>query len=161
MLISAIAAMSENRVIGKGNQLPWHIPRDMKWFRKTTLGHPIIMGRKTFESVNKVLPGRENIIVSRQMDYQVPGGFVVSTLENALELCKGKADEVFIVGGAELYRLALPQLDRLYLTQIHQIIEGDAFFPEFSWDDFKLVSREDYKEEYSFSFFILERILKK
>jgi len=155
--ISAIVAMSLNRVIGKNNQLPWKISEDLKRFKTITTGHPIVMGRKTFESIGRVLPHRENIIISRQMGYRVEGAQVVQSLEGALELCKGKTDEVFIIGGAEIYRLALSQTDRLYLTLIHQEIEGDAFFPEFARSEFTEVSREDHQDPIPYSFLVLDR----
>lgn len=132
-IISAIAAMSENRMIGQDNKLPWHVPEDLKHFKDTTRGKPIIMGRKTFESLGcKPLPGRKNIILTRSENYVVHEGvYVFSKLENAIEEAKkDEKDEVFIGGGEEIYRLAMPLTDRIYLTIIHTTVDGDAKFPE-------------------------------
>jgi dihydrofolate reductase len=156
--ISAIVAMSENRVIGKSNRLPWNIPEDLKHFRKVTSGHPIVMGRKTFESIGRVLPGRENIVISRTMTSDIPGLRVVRSLEEAITSCQGKAEEIFIIGGGEIYRMALPKVDRIYLTLVHQEIEGDAFFPEIPSDQFKQVSSESRTEPLKYSFLVLDRI---
>lgn len=157
MLLSAIVGMSENRVIGKNNQLPWHLSEDLKRFKKITLGHPVILGRKTYESIGRLLPGRPHVIISRQKDYKVPGATVVSSLEDALELYRGSDEEVFIIGGAEIYRLALPKVQKIYLTLVHQEIEGDAFFPEISSENFHEVSREDFQGPLPYSFLVLEK----
>lgn len=146
MKISMIAAMGTNRVIGRGGDLPWHIPEDLKFFKRTTKGHAIIMGRKTFDSIGKrPLPHRENIVLTRQRDYEVPEGVrVFASLEESLDYLreKGDEDEAFIVGGSEIYRQGLEHADRIYLTEIEQSFDGDTFFPEFSKDDFREVSRE-------------------
>jgi len=160
MKLSIVVAMSENRVIGIKNQLPWKIPEDLKRFKEITWGHPVIMGRKTFESIGRLLPGRENIILSRQVDCSIAGGLSFSSLDKALEHCKkenSEKGEVFIIGGAEIYRMAIQQVDRIYLTMIHKSFEGDAFFPEFS-QDFREVHREDREGPISFSFLIFDRI---
>ena len=182
MIVSAIAAMAENWVIGSNNALPWKLQDDLVRFRKTTMNHPIIMGRKTFESIGRILPGREHFIVSRNAGYIVPGAEVVSSLEQAVKLCEGKTDEVFIIGGAEIYRQSLPWIDRLYLTIIHQQILGDAHFPPIQFElskegsgisfplnlshqrldqmipAFKTVSQEDHLEaSLPYSFLILEK----
>jgi dihydrofolate reductase len=128
MIISIIAAMAENRVIGRGGAIPWDIPADRRRFRELTMGHPVIIGRKTFESIGCQLPGRMNIILSRQQKFRANGCCVAQTLEDALRACTG-ADEVFICGGEELYRLALPLAERIYLTVVHGEWGGDAFFP--------------------------------
>jgi dihydrofolate reductase len=128
LIISIIAAMAENRVIGRGGAIPWDIPADRRRFRELTTGHPIIMGRKTFESIGRQLPGRMNIILTRQQEFQANGCCVAQTLEDALLACTG-VDEVFICGGEELYRLALPLAERIYLTVVHGECGGDAFFP--------------------------------
>jgi dihydrofolate reductase len=128
MIISIIAAMAENRVIGRGGAIPWDIPDDRRRFRELTMGHPVIMGRKTFESIGRPLSGRRNIILSRRPDYRGEGCCVVHSLEDALSASAG-ADEVFICGGEELYRLALPLATRIYLTVVHGSCDGDAFFP--------------------------------
>ena len=159
MKVSIIVAMSENRVIGENNQIPWRISSDLKLFKRITMGHPIIMGRKTFESIGRILPGREHFIISRQTTYQVAGATVVSSIEQALELCRNKTDEAFIIGGAEIYRQTLAQADRIYLTQIHKVVSGDTFFPDFSRDAFREKSKEDLSEgEWSYSVSLLERI---
>nr|AIA17994.1 Dihydrofolate reductase [uncultured bacterium] len=157
MIISAIVAMSQNRVIGVNNQLPWKIPEDLKRFKTLTLGHPVIMGRKTYESIGKVLPGRENIIITRQPHYSVPGATVVSSVEEAIRHCEGKSGEIFMIGGAEIYRQVMPKIQRLYLTLIEKQFEGDAFFPTWGKDEFKEVSREERSDPISFSFLVLER----
>ncbi|HOP04329.1 MAG TPA: dihydrofolate reductase [Tenuifilaceae bacterium] len=128
-MISIIVAIAENNVIGKNNQLIWHISEDLKRFKLLTTGHCIIMGRKTFESIGKALPKRTNIVVSRNEKYRAEGCQVVNSLETALGLCPNY-DEVFIIGGGELYREALPLAKKLYITRIHRAYEGDTYFPE-------------------------------
>ena len=150
MKISIIVAMAENRAIGKDNQLLWHNSADLKRFKKITMGHPIIMGRKTFESIGKVLPGRQNIIITNQKDYQVEGGSVCHNAEAALQCCDN-AEEVFIIGGAQIYQMFLPLADRIYLTLIHQAYpDADTFFPEFDEDDFQEISHERHEGNYSY-----------
>jgi dihydrofolate reductase len=156
MQVSAIVAMSKNRVIGRENQLPWRLPEDLKRFKKITMNHPIIMGRKTFESIGRVLPGRANIIISRNSHFQAPGAKVVGSLEDALSLCKNEK-EVFIIGGAEIYKLAMSRIQRIYLTLVHQEIQGDAFFPAIDPGCFKETSREDFQEPFSHSYLVLDR----
>ncbi|KAB2970590.1 dihydrofolate reductase [Zoogloea sp.] len=136
-LLALIAACGKGRVIGIDNRLPWHLPEDMKHFRETTRGKPVIMGRKTWESLPdafRPLPGRNNIVVSRNARYSAAGGTVVGSLQAALAAA-GDADIAFVIGGAELYRQALPLADRLILTEIDQAYAGDAFFPEFKADE--------------------------
>ena len=128
MIISIIAAMAENRVIGRDGAIPWDIPDDRRRFRELTMGHPIIMGRKTFESIGRPLPGRRNIILTRLREYRREGCCVVHSLADALAAAGG-AEEVFICGGEELYRQALPLADRIYLTVVHGCCAGDAYFP--------------------------------
>ncbi len=142
MLISIIAAMSLNRAIGKNNQIPWHIPGEQQRFKQITWGHAIIMGRKTHESIGRALPGRTNIIITRQQNYSAPGCIVEHSLEAALNNCPPNETEVFIIGGEQIFRLALPLTQRIYLTIIQQEIEGDAFFPEFSPTEFKMIQLE-------------------
>src|SRR5665213_977224 len=141
MKISIIVAISENNAIGKNNQLLWHLPGDLKHFKDITSGHTIIMGRKTFDSVGKPLPNRRNIVVTRQT-LTIPGCEVVNSIDAALELCKGE-EEVFIGGGAEIYKTAMPHTDRIYLTIVHQPFEADTFFPETDQSEWRKVSRED------------------
>lgn len=159
--VSAIVAAAENNAIGKNNQLLWHLPNDLRFFKRTTLGHPVVMGRKTYESVGKPLPNRHNIIVTHQPDYTVVGAEVVHSLHEALSLCVGKA-EVFIVGGAEIYKQALPILGRIYLTRVHADVAGDTFFPDFDEREWVLVSEEshpaDDRHAYAYTFMVYERI---
>jgi len=155
MKISIIVAMAENRAIGKDNQLLWHISADLKRFKKITMGHPIIMGRKTFESIGKVLPGRQNIIITNQKDYPVEGGSVCHNAEAALQCCDN-AEEVFIIGGAQIYQMFLTRTDRIYLTLIHQTYpDADTFFPEYNAENFQQVSCVENEENYSYR--ILDR----
>lgn len=160
--ISAIAAMAENRVIGNNNEIPWHIPEDFAHFKRTTMGKPMIMGRKTFESLPGVLKGRTHIVISR-------GGFEhaeaqsVTSIEDAVTLAKEIAekdgqDEIFIIGGGEIYRQTLPMLDRLYLTIVHLQPEGDTQFPDFDRDDWMTMSEEKHDGNPAFTFLTLGRI---
>jgi dihydrofolate reductase len=153
MKVSLIAALSENGVIGVENRLPWNLPEDLKRFRELTTGHPIIMGRKTFESIGRVLSNRRNIIITRNTGYRVVGAEVAHSLEAALALT-AQASEVFVIGGAEIYRQALPLGHRLYLTRVHQQIEGDAFFPQWEEKEFRETQREDHP---GFSFLVYDR----
>lgn len=159
MIVSAIVAMAENNAIGKSNQLLWHMPNDLKHFKDITSGRTIIMGRKTFDSVGKPLPRRRNIVVTRQ-DITIPGCEVVRSIEDALALCKGE-DEVFIGGGAEIYKLAMPLTDRIYLTIIHKVFDADTFFPSIDKNEWKEVKRKDFdpdeKNAWPYSFITLER----
>jgi dihydrofolate reductase len=159
MIVSAIAAIGENHAIGKDNQLLWHMPNDLKHFKDITSGRTIIMGRKTFDSVGKPLPKRRNIVVTRQ-DITIPGCEVARSVEAALALCGGE-DEVFIGGGAEIYKLAMPLTNRMYLTIIHKNFEANAFFPEIDHKTWKETEREDHqpdaKNPYPYSFITLER----
>jgi dihydrofolate reductase len=146
MILSLIVAMSENRVIGREQQLPWSIPEDLKRLRAMTKGHPIVMGRKTFESIGRVLPDRTNIIVTRNPKYKVDGAVVVESVDKALEPYKNSNEEVFIFGGGEIFKQVVHKADRLYLTLVRQEVEGDTFFPQFSTDAFELTFREDHNE---------------
>lgn len=139
MHISIIAAMAENRVIGRGNEMPWHIPSELHRFKERTMGHPVVMGRKTFESIGNPLSGRKNIIISGQQDFAPEGCVVVRDLRSAIAAAEG-ADEVFICGGESVFREAMPFADRIYLTIIDEEFDGDAFFPEVP-DDFVEVER--------------------
>jgi dihydrofolate reductase len=151
--VSALVAMARNRVIGCNNALPWHLPPDLKHFKSLTMGHPIIMGRKTYESIGRPLPGRISIIVTRQADYEVPGAIVVDSIAQALHAVDGKAQEhnnpdstadgeAFVIGGAEIFRQALPLCDRIYITEIQADFEGDVLFPEFNLEEWIESSRE-------------------
>lgn len=160
MRISAIFAMSENRVIGKNNQLPWHLPADLKHFKQITMGNPILMGRKTYESIGKPLPGRCNIVITRDTNYQAPGCVVVNSVESALAAVKDN-DEIFIIGGALLYQETLPLTQRLYMTLIHHSFDGDTFFPALNENEWQEVERTDHpadeNNKYSYSFVTLDR----
>ena len=140
-MISIIVAMAKNRVIGANGAIPWHLPEELKRFKRLTLGHHIIMGRKTYESIGRLLPGRTTVIVTRQPDYTVPGAIVAASLEDAIARCAGD-DEVFVIGGAEIYRAALPVADRMYLTLVQAPAEGDIRFPAWETQDWDLISRE-------------------
>jgi dihydrofolate reductase len=145
MIVSIIAAMAENRVIGRDNEMPWEIPSELKRFKEITMGHPVIMGRKTFESIGHLLPGRKNIIITGQQDYSVPETVIVPDLQAALAACEG-SDEAFICGGDTVYRDALPLADRIYLTIIDEEFDGDSFFPEIP-DDFVEVRRTRVEDD--------------
>ncbi len=159
MTVSIIVAIGENHAIGKSNQLLWHMPNDLRHFKEITSGRTIIMGRKTFDSVGKPLPKRRNIVVTRQ-DITIPGCEVVKSIEDGLALCEGE-DEVFIGGGAEIYKLAMHLTDRIYLTIIHHSFDADTFFPEIDKTEWKEISRKDHqadeKNAYPYSFITLER----
>jgi len=161
MLLSAICAMSENRVIGFQNKLPWHLPADLRHFKKITIGHPIIMGRKTYESIGRALPDRCNVVITRDATFQAQGCIIVNSIEMALSAVS-YSEEVFIMGGAMLYQQLLPEVQRIYLTEIHHTFEGDAFFPEIDKTAWHEVERIDYpadeENRYSYSFVILERV---
>lgn len=140
-----IAAMARNRVIGRDNKLPWHIPEELRQFKETTMGFPMIMGRRTFDSLGAPLPGRRHLILSRNPEYRPRGGERASSLHQALELCSG-SDKVFIIGGAQIFQLALPLADTLRLTLLERDVAGDVFFPEFSASDFQLCEEQAYRE---------------
>lgn len=146
MKISLIVAFDENRLIGKNNELPWRLPADLKFFKNVTMGHSIIMGRKTFESIGKVLPGRTSVIVTRQNNYLAPGCIVVNSLEEAFEKCKNE-EQVFVIGGAELFKYALPLATDLYITEIHHEFDGDTWFPEIHDDQWQEISEETFKAD--------------
>ena len=162
MTLSIISAVAENRIIGNKNTLPWHMPADFKYFKEATLGKVIVMGLNTFKSIGeKPLPDRKNIILNNDPDYIPPEGcFVARSIDELLEMTKNEP-EVMICGGASVYKQFLPLAQKLYLTYIHQNFEGDTFFPEFDINEWKEVSREDYKPDeknlYKYSFVILER----
>lgn len=160
MQLSIIVAMDRNRVIGKGDTLPWYISSDLKNFKKITMGKPIIMGRKTHESIGRPLPGRENIILTRDKNYFSEGCTVLYSMDEIFEHYKN-VEEVMITGGSEIYKMSLDKASRLYLTEVHTEIAGDTFFPEFDHDEWREVSREDHssdeKNEFNYSFVLLER----
>ena len=160
-IISLIWAMADNRVIGIENRLPWKLPADMKWFREKTMGKPIIMGRLTFESFGaKPLPGRRNIIISRNPTYSADGIEVFTSIEGALKATQD-SEEVMIIGGMSLYKQSMAFADQLYMTLVHANIEGDAWFPEFDLKDWQETARDDFaadeKNQYAYSFVTLNK----
>ncbi len=181
MIISLIAAAAENDVIGAHGELPWKLSADLKRFRELTTGHPVIMGRKTYESIGRPLPNRQNIVVTRQPDWTAEGVEVVHSLEEAVDSVAGSrlqvpgspsyvpnsqfqipnSSEVFIIGGGEMYKQALPSAQRIYLTRVEATVEGDAFFPALNSEEWTEVSREDHpadeKNQFAFTFFVYER----
>lgn len=163
-MISIIVATAENGVIGKNNQMLWKLSTDFKFFKKLTTGHSVIMGRKTFESIGRPLPNRTNIVISRQKDFILPDGVLkVNSLESAIEIVKNYAgnEEIFIIGGGNVYEQALKITDKIYLTEVKASIEGDAFFPALDTHEWKEISRvshqKDEKNEYDFDFVELVR----
>lgn len=146
MSLSMIVAMAHDRVIGVDNSLPWHLPADLKYFKAVTMGKPIVMGRKTFESIGRPLPGRQNIVITRNPDWSADGVTVVNSVEAAVRSADG-ADEVMIIGGEQIYRAALPQADRLYVTEVGLEVAGDAWFPEIDPAHWHEVGREPHVAE--------------
>jgi dihydrofolate reductase len=164
--ISFVVAAAENGVIGRGGGLPWRIPSDLKTFRRLTLGKPIVMGRKTYQSIGKPLDQRDNVVVTRDRAFRAPGATVATSLEAALDKARALAvlkgiDEIMVIGGAELFRQALPLADRIYLTRVHAEPEGDALFPALAPGEWREVSREplprDARDEHSCTLVILQR----
>lgn len=141
--LSLIVAHADNQVIGHNNQLPWHLPEDLKRFKQLTMGHHIIMGRKTYESLGRLLPGRTTVIVTRDTEYKVEGAKVVHSLSEALHACAGD-DEPFLIGGAEMYAHGLPHVTRLYITRVNANVEGDAFFPAIEMQDWVLLTEDTH-----------------
>ena len=144
--LSLIAALAKNRVIGIENRLPWKLPEDLAHFKALTLGHPILMGRKTFESLGRPLPGRRNIVITRNADYHPAGCETAPSIPAAIDLC-AEAEEIFFIGGAELYKQVLPMVDRMYLTEVQLEVRGDAWFPEFDRNAFSEFNRENHVGE--------------
>ena len=145
--LAVIVAAAENGVIGRNNTLPWHLPEDLRYFKRVTMGKPIVMGRKTFESIGRPLPGRTNIVITRNRAYLAAGIKVVSSLDEALSLAGDIAlidgvEELVVIGGAEIYRTAIPRADRLYITEVHAEVEGDALLPDIDWENWLEVGRE-------------------
>ena len=163
MPVSLIVAVSKNGVIGKQNSLPWYLPADLKRFKQLTTGHPIIMGRKTYESIGKPLPNRTNIVVTRDTEYRADGVFVVSSVDDALKLAFESVggEEVFIIGGAEIFRRTIPTADKLYMTLIDATIDGDVLMPEIDLGEWLETSREkfpaDDKNSYDYQFINYKR----
>jgi dihydrofolate reductase len=162
IVLSLLVAADEGNVIGKNNQLPWHLPNDLKYFKNLTWGLPIVMGRKTFESIGKPLPGRTNIVITRNTDYNVDGTEVVHTIEAALQVAQQKgAKEIFVIGGAEIFNSVFQQAQRIYLTRIHHRFDGDVFFPPLD-ANWHLVKEQhvskDEKNKYDHSFGVWEKV---
>jgi len=155
--------MTRNRVIGRDNQLPWSLKTDMQFFIHTTKGKPVVMGRKQFDSMGKALPGRQNIVITRNLNYQLEDALVVDSIEKAIAVAGNTTpEEIMIIGGAEIYALALPLADRLYMTEIDAEIEGDTFFPDFDLSEWNEVSRKnhehDERNDYDFTIRVLHRV---
>ena len=158
MRISLIVAMAENRVIGHAGTIPWRIPGEQKMFKRITLGHSLIMGRKTHEDIGRPLPDRLNIVVSRRRDYRPAGCLTADSLKSALELCPAGETEAFIIGGGQLFQGALPLADRLYLTVVHLQVPGDTFFPQIPEGEFALTASEHIDGPQPYDFHIYDRI---
>ncbi|MGM9966299.1 MAG: dihydrofolate reductase [Rummeliibacillus sp.] len=158
-MISLIVAYDENRVMGYNNKMPWHLPGDLAYFKKTTMGKPMIMGRKTFESIGKALSGRTNIVITRDPNYKAEGIVVAHSFEEALEIAKKEEKEIMVIGGEQIFRLALPIADVLYVTKIQHTFQGDTFFPKFG-NEWKKVSESETfetKEGIKFAYFIFKK----
>jgi len=162
MIISQIVAASLNNVIGVNGGIPWHMPTDLQYFKEKTWGHHIITGRRNYEVEGKALPGRVNIVLTRNPVYKIPDGIVVHTLNDAIDIARKAGEtELFIVGGEEIYKLAMPVTNRIYLTRIHTEVEGDTFYPELDMNIWKEVSREQHKKDdrnpFDYDFLVYER----
>lgn len=161
MRLALIVAMDQQGVIGLNNDLPWKLSADLQYFRQVTMGKPLIMGRNTHESIGRPLPGRLNIVVTHQEDYQATGCVVVTSIEAALKYC-ADAEEVMVMGGASLYAQLLPQVQRLYITQVHASVKGDTWFPEINRQQWQLIQQHahsaDSKNQYNFSFEVYDRL---
>lgn len=158
-MISLIVAHDEKNVIGLNNAMPWHLPGDLAYFKRTTMGKPMIMGRKTFESIGKPLPGRTNIVITRDEKYAKEGIVIVHSLEDALAQAKKESEEIMIIGGEQIFRMTLPMADRLYVTKIEKQYEGDTFFPSYG-DEWQVVSQSEVNETedgLKFSYLVYER----
>ena len=158
MILSLIAAMASNRIIGNKGDIPWKIPGEQKMFKEITLGHTVIMGRKTYETLGQPLPGRTNIVVTRQTAYQAPGCLIAHDLADAIQACAQDENEAFICGGGQLYHEAFAMADRIYLTVIPKEIPGDTYFPEISEVEFEMIKSEMIDGVEPYSFYIYERI---
>ena len=166
MKLAMIAAVAENNAIGINNKMPWYLPGDLRYFKAITMGKPIIMGRKTFDSLRKPLPGRANIVITRDKNWHHEGVKVVHSLDDAIDLAESIAtingnEEIMVIGGEQIYRMAMDRADRLYLTRVYQSFEGDAFFPEMDESEWAEVSRQDLfsedEEPLQFSYLVLDR----
>ncbi|MGC4378742.1 dihydrofolate reductase [Fictibacillus sp. Mic-4] len=157
-MISYVVAMDENHLIGSKNKLPWHLPADLKYFKKVTMNKPIVMGRKTYESIGKPLPGRENIVLTRDRNYKAEGCTVIYSVE---DIIKRDNEEICVIGGAEVFRLFMPYVNRMYITKIHETFEGDTYFPDFNEKEWKIVSKTpgqvDEKNKYPHDFIVYDK----
>lgn len=167
LCLSVIVAAAQNGVIGRNNALPWHLPKDLAYFKRVTMGKPIVMGRKTFESIGRPLPGRSNIIITRNCDFQADGVKVVTSLEEALQLAADIAlidgvEELVVIGGAQIYQAAIPRANRLYITEVHAEVQGDTYLPAVDWSQWREVARERHMaagaNPYDYSFVVYERV---
>jgi dihydrofolate reductase len=160
-MISFVVAMDENGLIGKNNQIPWHLPDDLKRFKKITMGHSIVMGRKTFDSIGKPLPGRENIVLTRNKNAQLPGCTVFYSEDELIDYCRKFKDEIFVIGGSGLFQMFSPYVDRLYITRIYETFEGDVYFPEMDLSTFEIIESEkgpkDEKNPFDYEYILYER----
>jgi len=162
MTISLIVAAAENNAIGKNNQLLWHLPNDLKFFKNTTWGMPVIMGRKTFEAVNKPLPGRFNIVITRQAAWKAEGTIAATDLDDAIQKAKAtNCNEIFVIGGGEIYQQSMALADKIYITRVHALLDGDTFFPEIDEHTWQLTALQEFdadvKHGYAYSFQTWER----
>ncbi len=159
-MLSLIVAISDNQVIGREGQLPWHLSADLQRFKRLTMGHHIVMGRKTYDSIGRQLPGRTSIVLTRQPDWTVEGVVTATDFESALAQA-GDDEEVFVIGGSQIYQLALPLVDRLYVTRVHASVEGDTYFPDITTDQWQLKQTDsfaaDEKNDHDYSFLVYQR----
>ena len=160
MNISIVVAASENNVIGDRGRLPWHLPEDLRRFKEITLGKPIVMGRATWDSIGRALPGRRNLVISRNPNFKPQGGELAGSVEDAIRIA-GDCDELMVIGGGQIYKRFLPLADRIYLTRVRANIEGDTLFPELDFDEWHEVRRESFPKntarDYAFDIVLLER----
>jgi len=158
MLKSLIVAMASNRVIGNKGEIPWHIPGEQKMFKEITMGHSMIMGRKTYEDIGRALPGRTSIVTTRQPDYAAPDCIVVNDLQSALQSCPSGESEAFIIGGGQIFQETIASADRIYLTVLPREVPGDTYFPEFPASDFEIVKSDFIDAVVPYHFYLYERI---
>jgi dihydrofolate reductase len=152
-----VVAIAENGVIGREGKLPWHLPSDLKHFKKTTMGHPLLMGRNTFESIGKPLPGRDNLVLTRNKEYHIPGCIMLNSLEEAADFCR-KYEKVFIIGGGDIFKITMDITDVIIVTQLRREVEGDVFFPEIDPSKFNITESVDYDIEEPYSIIRYERV---
>ncbi|MEK4223302.1 dihydrofolate reductase [Bacillus sp. FSL W8-0116] len=159
-MISLIVAMDENGVIGNDNRLPWRLPEDLKFFKRTTMGHVIVMGRKTFESIGKPLPGRKNVVLTKNRSFRADDCTIVHSPEEVLAM-NDQYGEIFIIGGAEIFRIFLPHAKRMYITKIHHHFAGDTYFPEVNWNEWRIEEKKkgikDEQNPYDYEFLLFSR----